>query len=109
MAHDPGPCSAQFEDWEDEYEDWQDADAAANKGFKNSMVITGVGLTVCAGAWWTGVGLLGCVVAGAGALNSDYDSIDASIARNEAYEDLQKAKKAYKDCVANHKEYYKQD
>jgi len=109
MAFDPGPCGNQFEEWEDAYDEWQDADAAADKAIKNVGVSTGGALVVCGATWWTGVGLIGCAVGAANALNSDYDSIEASEARNEAYGDLQKAQKAYKDCVKNHKEYYKQE
>ncbi len=101
MAHDPGPCGPQFEDWEDAYDDWQDADAAADKAIKNVGVSTGIAVAGC-----ILLPLVGCILGGANALNNDYDSIQASLARNEAYADLQKAKKDYKDCVNNHKEYY---
>ena len=107
MAHAPGPCHDQYEDWEDAYNDWQKADAAADKAIKNVGVYSGGALVVCGATWWTGVGLIGCAVGAGYALNTDYDSIKASEARDDARDDLEKAQKAYKDCVNNHKEYYK--
>ena len=60
----PDPCKDKYDDWKQEYEEWQAADKAANKGFKGSMVKTGGALILCGGTWFTGVGLLACAVAG---------------------------------------------
>lgn len=102
MASMPGPCGPQFEDWEDAYDDWEDADAAANKALKNVGVSTGVAIAGC-----LLLPLVGCILGGVNALNNDYDSIQATNARYEAEKELNKARKAWLDCVQNHKEYYK--
>jgi hypothetical protein len=104
----PDPCKDKFDEWKQEYKEWQAADKAADKAFKNSMVSTGAAGAICAGTWWTGVGLLGCAVTGALALNSDYDSIDASEARDDASRESNAAGDAYQKCVEDHKQYYKQ-
>jgi hypothetical protein len=106
MANDPGPCSSQFKDWEEAYKEWERLDSAADKAFKNAAVKTGIALGVCGLTWWTGVGLIGCGAAAATALNEDYDSIEASSDRDDAYDSDQDAQEAYEDCVEEHKWYY---
>ena len=101
------PCDDKFDDWKDAYEEWEEADADANEAFKDSMVATGASVATCVGTWWTGIGLLGCVVTGAAALNEDYDSIEASKKRNKKFHASEKAKQAYEKCVNDHKKYYR--
>jgi esterase/lipase len=102
------PCKDLYEDYSDAYDEWDEKDDAAIKGIKNVGVTTGGALALCVAAWWNPVGLVGCAVAGANALNNDYDSIEASLARNEAAEKRDAALAAYKKCVQDHKKYYKQ-
>jgi hypothetical protein len=106
MAHDPGPCGPQFEDWEDAYENFQNKDAEADTRFGAAMGVTAVGAGVCAATWWTGIGLIGCAAAVGGAVVNDGVSVRASLAREEAREKLHEAKKKYHDCTAQHKWYY---
>ena len=101
MAHDPGPCGPQFEDWEDAYSDWQKADDAADEAIEDVAVGTGIGIAGC-----ILLPFVGCALGAANALKKDWDSIEATNKRNEAAEDRDEAKKKYMDCVANHKEYY---
>lgn|SRR5690554_3344723 len=106
MAHDPGPCGPQFEDWEDLYRDWENKNSAANAAARNAAIASGVAVAVCGGTAWTGVGLLGCATATAAALAADAESIAASLSRNEAAEARNAAQKQYKECTENHKNYY---
>lgn len=106
MAFDKGPCGPQYEDYEDAFSKWENADSAADSSFKGAAVLTGTGLVVCGAAWWTGVGLLGCGVAAGGALIGDGDSISSSLSRNDAKKDRDKALKDYYDCVYAHEKYY---
>lgn len=106
MAFDPGPCGAQFEDWEDLYLDWQNKNSDANVAAAEAAVASTAALAICGGTWWTGVGLLGCAAAAALALAADGVSIDASLARNAAAAARNTAKAAYDTCVGNHKWYY---
>lgn len=104
MAHDPGPCAGAYEDYDDAYADYSDAFDAANKGIKNVGVSTGIAVAGC-----ILLPFVGCALGAANALNNDYDSIQASLALGDAIDAMNDAWKAYKDCVHNHKEYYKQD
>ena len=101
MATNMGPCSEEFDDWEDALKAWENADAAADKAFKNAMISSGAAIAGC-----ILLPLIGCALGAVPALNNDTDSIVASLARNEAYEDLQKAKQAFKKCAEDHKKYY---
>jgi hypothetical protein len=101
MAHDPGPCGPQFEDWEDAYDDWQDADKAADEAIEDVAVGTGLGIAGC-----ILLPIAGCIIGAGNALKKDYDSIEASLARNEAAAARDAAKKAYEKCVNDHKKYY---
>ena len=106
MAHDPGPCGPQFEDWEAAYNNWQNKDHAANVAAARAAAATAVAAGVCGATWWTGVGLVGCAAATATALTLDGISIDASLERNAAAASRNSAKAAYDNCVDNHKHYY---
>jgi hypothetical protein len=101
MAHDPGPCGPQFEDWEDAYSDWQKADDAADEAMEDVVVGTGIGIAGC-----ILLPIAGCVLGGANALKKDWDSIEASLKRNEAADASRQAQKDYQKCVADHKKYY---
>jgi hypothetical protein len=104
----PDPCKDKYDDYSDAWDDYSAKHTAATKGLKNAGVFTAGAAAVCVGTWWTGVGLLACAVGGAYALNSDFDSIWASLELDEAIDKRDDAWAAYKKCVEQHKQYYKQ-
>ncbi len=106
MAHDPGPCGPQFEDWEAAYAKWQAKNSAANSAMRRAAAATAVAAGICGGTWWTGVGLVGCAGATATALYFDGESINASLERNAASSDLGASKRNYENCTKQHKHYY---
>ena len=107
MAHDPGPCGPQFEDWEAAYRDWQNKDSAADAAARNAAYASTTALAVCGGAWWSGIGTAACVIAVAAALAADAESVAASLARNDAAGASESARSAYENCVEEHNWYYR--
>jgi hypothetical protein len=106
MAHDPGPCGPQYEDWEAAYKDFQNKDAEAVTRFGASMGLAAVGVGVCGALWWTGLGLIGCGAAAGGSIVNSWVSVRASRATSAAAGRSNKARDKYHDCVSQHKWYY---
>lgn len=101
MAHDPGPCSAQFEDYKDAYQEWENKYDAAYNAAEDAYVNTGIALAGCA----TG-NILACGMAAANALYKDYQSVRASLSCTEEQHHVSEIYEDYENCTEEHKDYY---
>ena len=106
MAFDNGPCSSQFEDWEQAYKDWENKDSKADEALAHAAVLSGIAASACAAVILGGISTVPCVLATAAALEADRQSVVASNARNAAAAASNSSKTAYENCVEAHKGYY---